>query len=148
MSDIINIEDKYFANWLDMGLKLWPHETNEELEKIFKGIIESEKEECFIYIKDGIAIGFINVSIRNDYVNGCNSSPVGYIEGIFVEEEYRNQGIAKSLVKTAEKWSQLKGCIEMGSDILIDNIDSYSFHKKLGFKEAERVICFAKYIDV
>ena len=89
-------------------------------------------------------IGFINLSIRIDYVEGSNSSPVAYVEGIYVKPEYRNKGIAKSLIANGEEWARFKGCTQMGSDIEMDNDISYKFHQKIGFDEANRIICFIK----
>lgn len=84
--------------------------------------------------------------IRHDYVEGTNSSPVGYLEGIFVQEEYRKQGYAKQLLNYCEKWAKKKGCSEFASDCELDNEISRQFHINLGFDGANRIICFSKKI--
>ena len=66
-------------------------------------------------------IGLALVSLRHDYVEGCITSPVGYLEGICVKEEYRNKGIASILCKECEKWAKEKGCVEFASDCEINN---------------------------
>ena len=82
--------------------------------------------------------------LRHDYVEGTHSSPVGYLEGIFVKEDYRKRGIAKKLLQACEQWSKEKGCTEFASDCEITNEQSLKFHLKADFSEANRIICFTK----
>jgi aminoglycoside 6'-N-acetyltransferase I len=79
-------------------------------------------------------------------VEGTESSPVGYLEGVFVEAAYRRQGIARELVKVCQKFAKEQGCTEFASDCELDNEDSLQFHLKMGFEEASRNIHFAKKI--
>ena len=89
-------------------------------------------------------VGFAQCQLRHDYVEGTDSSPVGYLEGVFVEEAYRRQGCAKKLLAKCEKWAKENGCSEFASDCELDNEDSLKFHIKMGFVEANRIICFTK----
>ncbi len=89
---------------------------------------------------------FAQCSLRNDYVEGTDSSPVGYLEGVFVKEEYRNKGYAKELLLTCEKWAKDMGCSEFASDCELTNENSLKFHLSAGFDEVNRIICFRKNI--
>lgn len=89
-------------------------------------------------------MGFAQCQLRHDYVEGTESRPVGYLEGIYVVEEFRKQGLAKELLKTCEDWARKQGCHEFASDCELDNQESYKFHMNVGFEEANRVICFTK----
>ena len=91
-----------------------------------------------------IPVGFAQCGLRHDYVEGTDSSPVGYLEGIFVKEEYRKQGYAKELMSACEQWAKKQGCVEFASDCELSNTDSFAFHMSMGFEEANRVICFTK----
>src|SRR5207245_712927 len=93
---------------------------------------------------NGEAIAFADLSIRNEYVEGSNSSPVGYVEGLYVKPEYRKQGIASELVRRAEAWARGRGCTEYGSDTELSNIDSQNFHVRYGFEKAETIVHFIK----
>ncbi len=93
---------------------------------------------------DNRFIGFAHCSLRHDYVEGTDSSPVGYLEGIFVLEEYRRCGIAKALLAACEAWAKNLGCLEFASDCELTNQTSLFFHEKLGFAEANRIVCFCK----
>lgn len=92
---------------------------------------------------DGTLLGMIELSLR-PYADGCDSSPVPYIEGWYVTEGHRGRGIGAALVKAAEDWARELGHTEMASDALLDNAASERAHKALGFEEVERVIHFRK----
>jgi aminoglycoside 6'-N-acetyltransferase I len=149
MTGIIEeLSNSSFDECLRMGLLLWVDHEKNDLKKIFEEIKNSSKEKTFVYKINGKYIGFINVSIRVDYVEGSNSTPVGYVEGIYVDLDFRKKGVAKELVKKGEEWAYKKGCKQMGSDILLNNTISYDFHKNIGFTEANKIICFIKDIAI
>ena len=146
--DLCEISEDSFVEWLEMGLSLWPQAKKEDLEREFRMELKSGEHKHFIVKNDcNEFVGFINLSIRNDYVQGSLTSPVVYIEGIFVKAEFRNQGIAKQLVVQAEKWAQEKGYTEIGSDTELSNVDSQQFHIKVGFEKAGVIVHFVKKIE-
>ena len=121
--------------------------TNTPIDKLRNELIQDlVKKDIAIfvcYLKNEI-IAFAQCQLRYDYVEGTNSSPVGYLEGIYVEPMYRKQGIAKKLLEECEKWSLKKGCTEFASDCELNNSISFNFHLSVGFEEANRIICFRK----
>lgn len=127
-----------------LAVLMWGGHTVEEHAKEFEKIINNEESAVFLLFLDNQAIGFAQCQLRHDYVEGTDSSPVGYLEGIFVKQEYRKQGFAKELLKQCEAWAKEKGCSEFASDCELDNNVSLKFHLKMGFAEANRIICFTK----
>ena len=127
-----------------LALKLWPNHTFDEFLQEFIDYINEPSSAVYVAQSNDAIIGFAHVALRHDYVEGTASSPVGYLEGIYIEEPYRNKGFASQLVKACEAWSIEQGCKEFASDIEIDNNESYEFHLKNGFIEANRLICFSK----
>lgn len=127
-----------------LAVLMWDSHTVEELAEEFEEITINEESAVFLLSIDNQAIGFAQCQLRHDYVEGTDSSPVGYLEGIFVKQEYRNQGFAKELLEQCEAWAKEKGCSEFASDCELDNDVSLKFHLKMGFAEANRVICFTK----
>ena len=119
----------------------------EKLEKDFAELLCSEKDLVAAAEYGGKVIGFANIRLRSEYVAGTKTSPVAYLEGIAVAEEYRGRGIAKALFEFCARWAKEKGCTEFASDCLITNEASYAFHKSLGFNEIERTVHFAKKIE-
>jgi aminoglycoside 6'-N-acetyltransferase I len=88
--------------------------------------------------------GFAEVSLRTDYVNGCETSPVAFLEGIYVRPGRRRQGVGRALADAAGEWGRAQGCREFASDALLDNEASRRFHRAAGFAETERVVYFRR----
>lgn len=126
--------------------QLWPEAELSELKQEFAEKINSNSSEVYLARSSGQYIGFIEMSLRFDYVEGSHSSPVGYIEGIYVAQSYRKQGISRKLVEAGEAWARAQGCSELASDTELANIDSQQFHQKLGFAEANRIVSYIKSI--
>ncbi|MEH7225635.1 aminoglycoside 6'-N-acetyltransferase [Bacillus sp. JJ1566] len=142
--EIVKATDKEIKTIAGLALLLWPNNIESELTLEFSELIH-DKHAVFFLAKEGIyAIGFAQCQLRMDYVEGTESSPVGYLEGIFVKEEYRRKGVAKQLLSACEKWAKTKGCSEFASDVELENGESLSFHLKNGFQEANRIICLTK----
>ena len=130
-----------------LAIQMWEDNVLEELAEEFAELIGSSETAVFLGTVDGQAIGFAQCQLRHDYVEGTGTSPVGYLEGIFIEENYRKQGYAKQLLAACENWAREQGCTEFASDCELDNIGSLKFHLSLGFEEANRVICFTKKLE-
>lgn len=128
----------------ELAMRLWPGHPGEELAAELALLLTSPKAVVFLAMLQGEAAGFAQCQMRTDYVEGTNSSPVGYLEGIFVKEAFRRQGIARALNEKAEAWAKGKGCLEFASDTSLDNASGIAFHQKAGFKEANRIVCFVK----
>jgi len=128
----------------NLALLLWPGHTLEKFVQEMNDLIVQPDSKIFIAYHDNEAIGFAQCQLRHDYVEGTSSSPVGYLEGLFVKEEFRKQGFARKLIHACEKWSRDKECREFASDCELDNEESFEMHKKLGFIETNRIICFKK----
>jgi aminoglycoside 6'-N-acetyltransferase I len=134
-----------FNEWLDLALTLWPDYQTAEMQVILTSILASPHEDGFIVRDENEnAIAFMNLSLRSDYVPGATHRPVAYVEGIYVKDEYRNQGVGKALIQTAQQWGRDLGCLELASDALIENTASHEFHTKMGFREVERTVFFIK----
>lgn len=128
----------------ELAVMLWPHHGIAELKTEIEDALQGDKTAFFLAFDDGITAGFAQCQLRFDYVEGTDSSPVGYLEGIYVAEAYRNRGIARSLLHSCEDWAREKGCSEFASDCELGNTQSCFFHLNAGFQEANRIICFTK----
>lgn len=130
----------------EMAILMWDSHTVESLEIEFAETLRSKTAVFLIKYEKDEPIGFAQCGLRNDYVEGTRSTPVGYLEGIFVKADYRNKGYAKELLFACEKWAKDMGCSEFASDCELDNSNSWKFHMAMGFDEANRIICFKKNI--
>ena len=127
-----------------LALLLWDNHDVAELREEFAEILKSEESACFLAYEAGVPVGFAQCQLRRDYVEGTDSSPVGYLEGIYVAEDCRGQGIARALLAACESWAKARGCREFASDCELQNSQSLRFHLGVGFAEANRIICFTK----
>ena len=142
---IRNAKDVDKSAWLKLRQLLWPKAAKEEhLEEIDGYIVNPEKYALLASLANGTIVDFLEMSLRHEYVEGCKTSPVAYLEGIFVLGEHRNKGVAKLLVKQADEWAINAGCTEIASDAEITNAGSIEMHKRLGFEEINRVVHFVK----
>ena len=128
----------------DLGCLLWPHHSAAELEADFSAIMSKGDAAFFLAFSGPEALGFAQCQLRHDYVEGTESSPVGYLEGIFVKETARKQGLAARLLAACEDWARARGCREFASDCELTNDASLRFHLALGFEEVNRIICFTR----
>lgn len=120
--------------------KLWPDCTDADNDSWFA------RDDATTFVAerpDGSLCGFVEVGSR-PYAEDCDSSPVGYIEGWWVDADVRKRGVGRALIEAAEQWARSKGYTEMASDALIDNSVSHSAHSALGYVEVERLVMFRK----
>lgn len=138
------IED--FEGWQLLRRRLWPWVTDDETRAFLAQTLTSNsKTKIFIaQNENNQIIGFLEASLRTDYVEDCDTSPVGYIEGWFVDENYRRQHVGLNLTKVAEDWARRLGCQEMASDCDINNQTSLAAHLGSGYTEVGRNIHFKK----
>lgn len=128
----------------ELAILMWDSHMADELTEEFSQLLRSDNARIFLKYVDGQPIGFAQCQLRRDYVEGTETSPVGYLEGIFIKEQYRHHGYAKELLTACEAWVLSKGCREFASDCELDNVGSLQFHLSMGFTEANRIICFTK----
>ena len=134
------------AGWLELRRALWPECSDDEhREEMAEFLAEPEHFAQYIaFDEDQRPVGFVEASIRTDYVNGTETSPVGFLEGIYVSPEFRRRGFGRELVAEVERWAIAHGCRELSSDADLENLLSHDVHRALGFDETERVVYFRK----
>ena len=128
----------------ELVLELWPDNAADKMYYDLGKIMMTGESVFFLAYEGETAVGHAQCQLRHDYVEGTDTSPVGYLEGIYVKAPFRHQGIATKLMKACEEWAKSEGCMEFAGKCQIDDEDGLAFHLKLGFKEASRIICFAK----
>ncbi len=128
----------------NLAVLMWRDQSVNGLMEDFSEIMRNGRSRFFLMYENDVPVGFAQCQLRTDYVEGTSTSPVGYLEGIFVKEGYRHKGYAKELLAACEAWAREMGCHEFASDCEIENVDSFHFHMAMNFMEANRVICFTK----
>ena len=126
-----------------LAARMWDHPAA-ELEAEFAGLLGDPEAAVFTATRGNEIVAFAQCQLRHDYVEGTETSPVGYLEGVYVDEAHRHRGVAAALLRVCEAWAKEQGCAEFASDCELDNRDSLGFHLAVGFEEANRIICFTK----
>ena len=142
--NLTQIEKNGFPLWKKYRNAVYNSVTDEfheiEMNKIFCDI------DWFCYFLsngNNQTIGLVELSSRN-IVDGCLSSPVAYIEGLYIEEQHRGKGIGKEVIDAIHDWCKQKGFTELAADTELENIDAQKYFKAVGFKETYRVVEFCK----
>lgn len=137
-------ENKDLPVLSELACRLWPGHTEAEMRDAYAEMLQKPDAAFFLAYTEEIPVGFAHCQLRYDYVEGTDSSPVGYLEGIYVADGYRKRGIAGELLAACESWAKGRGCTEFASDCELSNVQSLRFHLNVGFTEANRIICFTK----
>lgn len=140
------LEPSDLAEWVRMRAAL--HGASEDHEREARDFLAGRFPPYAVFVAPRAAgglCGYVEVGER-PYAEGCESSPVTYVESWWVDEDVRGKGIGASLMLAAEGWGRGRGRTEIASDALIDNALSHAAHRALGFAEVERIVCFRKEI--
>jgi aminoglycoside 6'-N-acetyltransferase I len=136
----------------EMFVRLWPDSPREEHRRELVSVLQSGMNGTLpatVLVaqgNDGLLTGFLQVGLRS-HADGCDAShPVGFVEGWFVQEESRHQGVGKALLRAAETWSRQHGCREMASDTWIGQDESIQAHQGTGFEVVDRCVHFRKWL--
>lgn len=130
------------AEWLRMRRALWDDCLDDQQVREMEENLSSDVDEVFVAERqDGGQCGFLEAAIR-PWAIGCESRPVGYIEGWYVDEDMRRRGVGRALVEAAEAWARSRGCRHMASDAELGNTVSQQAHGALGYEEVARLVLF------
>ncbi|HKU81552.1 MAG TPA: GNAT family N-acetyltransferase [Candidatus Tumulicola sp.] len=132
--------------WGSMRARLWPDADptvlQREADSFCSGSATPAIDAVFV-AGDDPPIGFLELSVR-PYANGCDSMPVPFVEGWYVEPEARSRGAGRGLMLAAEAWARERGYNEIGSDTQLENDASRRAHQRCGLVETERIVYFRK----
>ena len=132
------------AAWLRLRHRLWPHCPDDKHDLETDQLLKSKGVVFVAEDKPDNLIGFVEVSLRADHVDGASISPVPYLEGWFVDEPYRKRGVGRALLAAVEQWAVSQGYTELASDAEIENPSSLRLHQSVGFHEVGRNVHFLK----
>ena len=144
---LLMAEHEHIREAAGLLVLLWPDNAEAEMQACVLEYMEHPDKAVLLAKEEGQVCGICLASLRHDYVEGTEGSPVGYLEGIYVKKEWRHLGVARALLQGAQQWAKDKGCREFASDCELTNTESLQFHLACGFEEANRIICFVKELN-
>ena len=134
-----------FAGSLRNMAQLQPRqyrEAEQDVEFIQEGIL-GEDSDVLVAEKDGQIIGLASV-----FSVTVNPRPYRVqqtyceLDTIFVQEEYRNQGVGKALLDAAWNWAKARNHASLQLMTLGENKDARRFYERAGMREHKIVYIF------
>jgi aminoglycoside 6'-N-acetyltransferase I len=145
-----HIEPTDRGEWMRIRAVFWPRDPGyDDHEAEADRFFSEAQTKCAVLVvptSSGGLCGFAELALRTEYVEGCDTKPVGYLEGIWVDPEARRGGVAAGLCAAAVEWCRAQGCTEMASDAEAHNADSIAWHASVGFEQVSTVVCFRREI--
>jgi aminoglycoside 6'-N-acetyltransferase I len=132
-----------YAEWRRMRTALWPSQTETDMAV---WLARSDTAVIIAERAPGALCGFVEVGERTN-ADGCESSPVAYVEGWYVDPDVRRQHIGARLIEAAESFARSRGYRELASDTEWHNVVSQQAHRRLGFEELDRVVLYRKVLS-
>ena len=138
---------EHLDGWVRLRQCLWPDETLDDHRSYARSLLERPSAASYLACESRRNSRCLRRGdLRRDYVNGCNTSPVGFLEGLYVEPRYRKRGLARLLCSSVEDWAKGMGCTEFASDVLLQNEVGQRVHEAVGFNATDRVVFYLKQI--
>lgn len=134
------------AAWAQLRLGLWP-DADDPQEELAESLADAEGAVFLACLAGGEAVGFAEVRLRHDYVNGTESSPVGFLEGWYVQPHWQGHAVGRALLAAVQAWTRAAGCSELASDSRVEDVQAHAAHRACGFEETERVVYFRMALD-
>jgi aminoglycoside 6'-N-acetyltransferase I len=132
--------------WRTLRFALWPREDDGSFDADISGILASgSRLDAFGAFEGDRMVGFMEVGER-PWGEGCDTAPVAWLEGIYVDPAHRRVGIGAALVGLAEHWARSHGYSELGSDVEADNTASLQGHAAWGFETTTHLVMFRKWL--
>lgn len=131
--------------WLRLRSALWPDPGLETQRREMAGWLARPDAVVLVAVRPngaGLA-GFAEVGARS-LADGCDTSPLAYLEGWYVDVDMRRRGVGAALIQAAETWARAQGFREFASDAELDNVESQRAHVALGFLEVGRAVLYLK----
>lgn len=132
-----------YAEWRRMRTALWPDQTEGDMAA---WLARNDTAVIVAVRTAGSLCGFVEVGERTN-ADGCESSPVAYVEGWWVDADVRRQRIGARLIEAAESFARSRGYRELASDTELHNVISQRAHERLGFEELDRVVLYRKVLS-
>jgi aminoglycoside 6'-N-acetyltransferase I len=129
--------------WVGLRHELWP-DCRPERHLLEIGQLLAGNGIVALAWEGSAVVGFVEVSIRRDHVEGTSETPVPCLEGWFVSPDHRGAGAGRALLEFAWDWARKNGFREMASDAELDNDKSIRAHVRLGFVEVDRTVHFVR----
>lgn len=121
LTKLIIDEKKYNSNISD----------DVNINNFYPNIYNKDNNKLFIAIDDNNIIGYIYIKLIS--TDGIDNNKELLIDALYIEEDYRNKGIATSLINKVKEYSINNNIKYISINVLDKNIKAKNLYNKLGF---------------
>ncbi len=125
---------KHAEAWAQLRHALWPNTSLEQHLQDICDTLDQDNPDAVTFIAEsaiGQIAGFAEAALRRDYVNGCSTSPVLFLEGIFVSPEYRQHGVARLLCEAIANWAEKRAALNLPPMFHLKTLTARTFTQHL-----------------
>ena len=94
----------------------------------------NENNKLFIAVENNNVLGYIFVKITDPNKN-AEIYKEAIIDALYVDEEYRNKGVATSLIEKVKEYSKYMGARKISINVISSNETAKKLYYKLGFND-------------
>ncbi len=133
------IEIQEFEKLLDSERLSGIEVAHEYLEKLLE-IIRQEKGKIFIVEIEEEIVGMISITIEDDIKHYRKSRKVAFITDAMILPEFKDKGIIKELLETAERYAKSIGIHVIQTAVLSKHTEGIEGFQRNGFSNYEIIL--------
>ena len=88
-----------------LAAMLWNTHSVDELSREFSDLISKDDAQFFLKYENNIPVGFAQCQLRRDYVEGTETSPVGYLAVSYTHLDVYKRQECTSGITAAHSWT-------------------------------------------
>lgn len=111
--------------------------TDYKVKEYFENIYENKNNALFIAKEENNIAGYAYCKIITSE-NGPQIYNIVLLDGLYINEKYRKQGIATKLIEECKKWAVNIGAKIFEVNVLAENEKAIELYRKVGFNEFEK----------
>ena len=122
LTDLIQDERKKYDNNIN---------ENYVVKNFYEQFLENENMCIFVAKENQIILGYVYGFIQDNGI--LLNKTIAQLDALFVKEEYRGNGIAKSLILEFNNWAKEKGVTYVELSVCKDNANAIGLYESEGF---------------
>lgn len=134
-----------FEVLLTLVRESWPADMQDQVDDILRdALTHPESTAIFACFFKNAAIGYAQVCVRQEYVEGALAYPIAYLEALHVKVAFEDAGIAQHLIQIVTAYVNSLGIEEIATDCASSDLRRYELFLKAGFEEVSQLTHFVK----
>ncbi len=108
------------------------------VKSLYEKFFDNNDVCLLIAMNKGEALGYIYGYIQNN--GDAKLKKTAVLDALYVEENFRNKGVAKELIDAFNNWAKSNGLNYIELKVCKDNIKAINLYEKIGFKTSKIIM--------